>query len=102
MLATFAGMGMWVVLLTKYPASSVAPYTLGVPPIGIVAALIADGEKMTTLEIVGCAVVLAGLVAIVVPRRAGRGESARRFRRLRIVPDPSVPTATVEGTTQAA
>ena len=101
-MSTFVGMGAWVVLITKYPASAVAPYTLGVPPIGILAALIANGEKMTALEMAGSLIVLAGLVAIVVPRRAGQAGSARRFRRLRIVPDPSVATATVEGTTQAA
>jgi O-acetylserine/cysteine efflux transporter len=99
-------MGIWVVLLTKYPATAVAPYTLGVPPVGILAALIANGERMTAAEIAGCLVVLAGLVAIVWPRRADRpqGEegSARGFRRFGMVADPSVPAATVEGTTQAA
>lgn len=89
LLATFVGMGAWVVLITKYPASSVAPYTLGVPPIGIVAALIANGERMTALEIVGSVVVLAGLVAIVWPRRSP------------MAPDPSVLTATVDRTAQA-
>jgi O-acetylserine/cysteine efflux transporter len=112
-LATFVGMGAWVVLMTKYPASAVAPYTLGVPPIGILAALVANGERMTALEIVGSVVVLAGLVAIVWPRRsgqAGSSESARRSPRRplrrsprpRIVPDPSVLAATVEETNQAA
>jgi O-acetylserine/cysteine efflux transporter len=98
-LSTFVGMGAWVVLITKYPASAVAPYTLGVPPIGILAAVIANGEQMTALEIVGSLIVLAGLVAIVVPRRSERPGSARRFPRPRIAADPSVPTATVEGTT---
>ena len=98
LLATFVGMGAWVVLITKYPASAVAPYTLGVPPIGILAALVANCERMSTLAIVGSVVVLAGLVAIVWPRR----EPARDLRQPRIVPDPSVPAVTVEGTTQAA
>ena len=70
-------MGAWVVLITKYPASAVAPYTLGVPPVGILAALIANGERMTALEVVGSVVVLAGLVAIVWPRRSpGAGRRA--------------------------
>lgn len=102
LLSTFVGMGAWVVLITKYPASAVAPYTLGVPPIGILAALIANGERMTALEIAGSLVVLGGLVAIVWPRRSPRGTSARPFRRPRIVPDPSVAAATLEESTHAA
>ena len=90
LLSTFVGMGAWVVLITKYPASAVAPYTLGVPPVGIVAALIANGERMTALEVVGSLVVLAGLVAIVWPRRSP------------IVSDPSVPAARVDRTAQPA
>lgn len=101
-MSTFVGMGAWVVLITEYPASTVAPYTLGVPPIGILAAVIANGEHMTALEIAGSLLVLAGLVSIVVPRRAGLSEPAHRVPGPRIAPDPSVPTATVEGTTQAA
>ena len=89
LVSTFVGMGAWVVLLTKYPASAVAPYTLGVPPIGILAALIANGERMTPLEIAGSAVVLAGLVAIMWPRRTP------------IASDPSVPAAKVDRTAQA-
>lgn len=90
LLSTFVGMGAWVVLITKYPASAVAPYTLGVPPVGILAALIANGERMTALEVAGSLVVLAGLVAIVSPRRSP------------IVSDPSVAAARVDRTTQPA
>ena len=102
LLSTFVGMGAWVVLITKYPASSVAPYTLGVPPIGIVAAMIANGERMNALEVAGSVVVLAGLVAIVWPRRGADSGSARRHPRPRIVQDQSAPAATVEETVQAA
>ena len=90
LLSTFVGLGAWVVLITQYPASAVAPYTLGVPPVGILASFIANGERMTALEILGSAVVLAGLVAIVWPRRSP------------IASNPSVPAAKVERTTQPA
>jgi O-acetylserine/cysteine efflux transporter len=90
LLSTFVGMGAWVVLITKYPASAVAPYTLGVPPIGILAALITNGERMTALEVAGSVVVLAGMAAIVWPRRSP------------IAPDPSVAAARVEKTAQPA
>ncbi|WP_194919531.1 EamA family transporter [Catenulispora rubra] len=94
LLSTFVGLGAWVMLITKYPASAVAPYTLGVPPIGILAALIANGERMTALEMAGSVVVLGGLVAIVWPRRKPAGA--------RIAPEPSVPAARVEESIQAA
>jgi O-acetylserine/cysteine efflux transporter len=68
--STFVGLGAWVVLMIKYPASVVAPYTLGVPPIGMLAAAVVTGERMTGLELAGAAVVLGGLVAVVWPRRA--------------------------------
>lgn len=90
LLSTFVGLGAWVMLITKYPASAVAPYTLGVPPVGILASFIANGERMTALEIVGSAVVLGGLVAIVWPRRSP------------IVSDPSVAAARVDRTAQPA
>ena len=94
LVSTFIGMGAWVVLITKYPASAVAPYTLGVPPIGILAALIANGERMTALEMAGSVVVLGGLVAIVWPRRKPAAA--------RIAPESSVPAARVEESIQAA
>jgi O-acetylserine/cysteine efflux transporter len=101
-LSTFVGMGAWVVLITKYPASAVAPYTLGVPPVGILAALIANGERMTALEVAGSLVVLGGLVAIVWPRRSAERRPAGRIPEPRFAPDPSVAAATVEGSTRAA
>ena len=94
LMSTFVGLGAWVVLITKYPASAVAPYTLGVPPVGILAAFVANGERMTALEMVGSVVVLAGLVAIVWPRRKPAAA--------RIAPESSVPAARVEESIQAA
>ncbi|MFD0632548.1 EamA family transporter [Catenulispora yoronensis] len=88
-LSTFVGLGAWVALMSKYPASTVAPYTLGVPPIGMVAAAVVNGERMNGLELAGAAVVLLGLVAIVWPRRAPS-------------PTASAPTAKVEENIAAA
>src|ERR1041384_4625556 len=64
-LSTFVGLGAWVMLIGKYPASTISPYTLGVPPIGMLTAALVHGERMNSLELAGAAVVLAGLVAIV-------------------------------------
>jgi O-acetylserine/cysteine efflux transporter len=91
-LSTFVGLGAWVVLISKYPASTVAPYTLGVPPVGMLAAALVHGERMNGLELAGAMVVLAGLVAIVWPR------SARPSPRPRMVRDQSAPAAKVKET----
>ena len=70
--ATVIGYGIWNTLLAKYPTSSVVPFTLLVPVVGILAAWIAVGEQPTLTEIVGGAIMLAGLAVAVIVRRAKR------------------------------
>jgi O-acetylserine/cysteine efflux transporter len=62
--STAFGFGSWTWLLRRYPASRVAPFTLLVPPVGIVAAWISLGEKPNGTEVVGALVVLAGLALV--------------------------------------
>lgn len=62
--ATFFGYGSWTWLMARHPASTVAPFTLLVPVVGIAAAWIALGERPGGLELAGAAVVLAGLVLV--------------------------------------
>jgi O-acetylserine/cysteine efflux transporter len=108
-LSTFVGLGAWIALISKYPASAVAPYTLGVPPIGMLAAAVVNGERMNALELIGAAVVLVGLVAIVWPRRAAAPTAATAIAAptaapaatTPTAPNPSAPTAKVEGTVAA-
>ncbi len=59
--ATFFGFGVWTWLLSRHPASTVAPYTLLVPVIGVATAWLLRGERPTTGELVGCLVALLGL-----------------------------------------
>lgn len=59
--ATFFGFGVWTWLMSRYAASTVAPFTLLVPVVGIATAWLARGERPTVGEICGCLVVLAGL-----------------------------------------
>jgi O-acetylserine/cysteine efflux transporter len=72
-LSTFFGYGTWTWLLKRHPASRVAPFTLLVPVVGILAAWIALGERPNGAEWAGAAVVLVGLAltmrAIRPPRR---------------------------------
>lgn len=73
--ASLIGYGIWNSLLARYPTSAVAPFTLLVPPIGIVTAWLVQGEPVTVTEIVGGTIMLAGLAAAVVQR----GSSRRRL-----------------------
>ncbi|MBX3098928.1 MAG: EamA family transporter [Salinibacterium sp.] len=67
--ASLIGYGIWNTLLAKYPTSAVVPFTLLVPIIGILAAWVAVNEQPTTSEVVGGAVMLAGLAIAVIVRR---------------------------------
>lgn len=73
--STAFGFGSWTWLMRRHPASRVAPFTLLVPPVGILTAWIALGERPNTAELAGAAIVLVGLAfvtAAVRPRRLGR------------------------------
>ncbi|MCU1546688.1 MAG: EamA family transporter [Homoserinimonas sp.] len=74
--ASLIGYGIWNTLLTKYPTSVVVPFTLLIPVIGIIAAWMAQGEEPTTTEVVGGAIMLAGLAAAVLQKSTFR----RRLR----------------------
>lgn len=66
--ASLIGYGIWNTLLAKYPTSSVVPFTLLVPVVGILAAWLAQGELPTVMELVGGVIMLGGLAAAVVQR----------------------------------
>jgi O-acetylserine/cysteine efflux transporter len=66
--ASLIGYGIWNSLLAKYPTSSVVPFTLLVPVVGILAAWLAQGEEPSVPELIGGAIMLAGLAAAVITR----------------------------------
>jgi O-acetylserine/cysteine efflux transporter len=69
--ASLIGYGIWNSLLTRYPTSSVVPFTLLVPVVGILAAWLVQAEVPTVTEFAGGVIMLAGLAAAVLqPRRA--------------------------------
>jgi O-acetylserine/cysteine efflux transporter len=76
-LSTLLGFGVWAWLLGRHPASTVAPFTLLVPVVGIAAAWIALGEAPSVAELVGAAVVLGGLTLTVGLTRPQRARKAR-------------------------
>jgi O-acetylserine/cysteine efflux transporter len=59
--STFFGYGSWYWLMSRHPASAVAPFTLLVPVVGILTAWLVRGEHPTWGELLGSLVVLVGL-----------------------------------------
>lgn len=71
--ATIVGAGIWSFLLLRYPAGTVAPFSLLVPIVGFIGAYFAFGEEITPLEIIGSALVVVGLALNVFGRRISLG-----------------------------
>jgi O-acetylserine/cysteine efflux transporter len=63
--ATNLGYGLWTTLLKKFPASRVAPFSLGVPLIGLTAGVLLLNESMQALQWAGSLLVLCALVCVV-------------------------------------
>ena len=68
--ATVLASGIWTWLLSRHPASSVGPFSLLVPVVGLSTAWLALGEQPSPLEVLGGVGVVVGvLVASSRPRR---------------------------------
>ena len=74
-LSTVFGYGVWSVLLGRYPASTVAPFTLLVPIAGIGSSALLLGEKVSGIEMAGSALVFVGLLLNLLGPRPGVVES---------------------------
>jgi O-acetylserine/cysteine efflux transporter len=75
--STVFGYGAWSVLLRRYPASTVAPFTLLTPVTGVAAGALLLGEHVTVLEGVGSVLIFAGLLFNVFgPRLVARPREA--------------------------
>lgn len=60
--ASLVGYGLWGRLLAKYPATTVAPFSLLVPIVGISSTALFFGEAITLLQGMGSLLVMSGLV----------------------------------------
>jgi O-acetylserine/cysteine efflux transporter len=69
--STLFGYGAWSVLLARYPASTVAPFTLLVPVTGIGASALLLGERVSGFETIGCVLIFIGLLVNVFGPRPG-------------------------------
>ncbi len=58
---TVFGYGLWARLLAHYSAATVAPFALLVPVVGMIAGALLFGEALSAVELVGGALVMAGL-----------------------------------------
>jgi O-acetylserine/cysteine efflux transporter len=61
-ISTDFGYGAWSMLLGRYPASTVAPFTLLVPIVGLSTGWLVLGEKLSAIDLVGSLLVFAGLL----------------------------------------
>lgn len=61
LVATTLGYALWGRLLTRHPASKVAPLSLLIPVVGLIAASLLLGERLALIQWIGGAVVMAGL-----------------------------------------
>jgi O-acetylserine/cysteine efflux transporter len=61
-LATLAGWGAWGVLIRRYGASTVAPFSMLVPFFGIASGALVLGEAVHGTDIVGAALVIGGVL----------------------------------------
>ncbi len=62
--ATIAAYAMWTALLKRHPANRVAPFSLGVPVVGITAGMLVLGEQITSWQWGGIALVVAALLMV--------------------------------------
>ncbi|WP_394940293.1 EamA family transporter [Psychromicrobium sp. YIM B11713] len=61
LISSLVGYGIWNSLLSRYPASAVGPYSLLIPVVGIVSAWLVLGELPSPAEVLGGALLLAGV-----------------------------------------
>lgn len=60
-MATIVGYSLWTGLLKRHPANRVAPFSLGVPVVGLATGLLVLGESITPWQWAGIALVVAAL-----------------------------------------
>ena len=71
-IATLVGYGIWNGLLKRYPSSTVAPFSMLVPVVGVLASFLTFGETVDAVEALGGAAVVAGVLVASYQRRDRR------------------------------
>ncbi len=75
--ATLLGYGLWSRLLSRHPVGAVAPFSLLVPIVGLASASLLLHEALSTAQMAGAALVMAGLAASVFGERIAGAIRAR-------------------------
>ncbi|GLW89868.1 EamA family transporter [Actinokineospora globicatena] len=70
--ATILALGVWSMLLGRYPAHKVVPFALLIPVVGIPTGWLVEGDVITLPMLAGALVVLAGLYFVTIRARADR------------------------------
>lgn len=73
LIGTIVGSGIWTTLMKRNPSSRVAPFSMLVPVAGFTAAWIALGEVPNVGDLVGGAVVIAGVLIATLGVRGRKG-----------------------------
>ena len=76
-IATILAYTMWTGLLKRHPVNRVAPFSLGVPVIGLMAGMTVLGEAVTAWQWAGVALVVMALACVLLGGRWGVARSAR-------------------------
>jgi O-acetylserine/cysteine efflux transporter len=63
--ATIIAYALWTGLLKRYPANRVAPFSLGVPVVGITAGMVVLGAQITHWQWGGITLVVAALLMVI-------------------------------------
>ena len=70
--ATVLGYSLWTGLLKRHPANKVAPFSLGVPVVGLATGMLVLGEVITPWQWAGIALVVAALACVMLGGRLKR------------------------------
>jgi len=76
LVATVLGYGLWTRLLAAYPSSTVAPFSMLVPVVGVAASWVAFDEVPDLVEVCAGVVVVAGVLFASRPPRGVRAAAA--------------------------
>ncbi|WP_448059045.1 EamA family transporter [Cellulomonas hominis] len=71
LIATVVGSGLWTTLMSRHPSSTVAPFSLLVPVVGIATSWLALGERTSGVELACGALVIGGVLVASTARPAG-------------------------------
>jgi O-acetylserine/cysteine efflux transporter len=67
--ATIIAYALWTGLLKRHPANRVAPFSLGVPVVGITAGMVVLGEQITHWQWGGIMLIVAALLMVMFGQR---------------------------------